>query len=585
MTELRRKLCAIALGAVALACAALAPSGTLPVMYITTAGNEAITSKETYLQATYYLDPMGMEGVEAIGSAEAQQNMQIRGRGNWTWTGFEKKPYRIKLESKTALLGCKKSKHFALLAHADDNHGFMRNAVGFQLSRMIGMPWTPADKPLEVVLNGDYIGLYFLTETIRVDKDRVDIVEQPDLNENPATVSGGWLVEIDNYTNDPHISIPEYDDHNTIFTYKTPEELSTLQSDWLRSNLTEINSEIFAADKSNCAWAEAVDLDILARYYIVQEIVDDYESFHGSCYLNRQLGEAEKWKFGPVWDFGSAFNYDKSQFIYQGREHHQTWIGEMCRFPAFMDAVRSVWAEFVGGNYSDIYGYIDAYAAQIAEAARRDAERWPQYGNADELARAAGVKSFLRKSAAWLCRQWGGQLPPSEKSVTVYFRDNGDPLWSAVKAYVWDDGAGTPLGKWPGSDCTAIELDGEPAWMISFEPEQELGDNAGLIFNNGHSGVEDGNQTIDLRLVNKGIYNRQGLVGTMSGAGSEPTAPADGISIAARPGSLEVSSDSRARLDIYSIDGRRISLSLQPGVNVIPLPRGIYIARGRKFAL
>ncbi len=76
-------------------------SGTLPVMFINTEEGKPITSKTDYLQATYYLDPMGVEGVEAVGSSDNQALMQIRGRGNYTWWGFHKKPYRIKLDKMT----------------------------------------------------------------------------------------------------------------------------------------------------------------------------------------------------------------------------------------------------------------------------------------------------------------------------------------------------------------------------------------------------------------------------------------------------------------------------------------------------
>ena len=173
---------------------AVSPSGTLPVMYITTENNKPITSKEDYLNATYYLDAKGVAGYENIGSATAPLNMEIKGRGNYSWTGFDKKPYRIKLADKQALMGMKKSKHFALLAHADDSNdrkGYLRNAVGFELSKLIGMTYTPDSKPLEVVLNGDYIGLYFLTETIRVGTDRVNIVEQEDEETNSENITGG----------------------------------------------------------------------------------------------------------------------------------------------------------------------------------------------------------------------------------------------------------------------------------------------------------------------------------------------------------------------------------------------------------
>ena len=166
---------------------AVEPSGTLPVLVIETKNRQPIVSKEEYLEGTYYLDPRGCEGVEAFGSAESPLPLQIKGRGNWTWT-FNKKPYRLKLDDKAALLGMNKSKHFALLAHADDNRAFMRNATGFEVSRMSGLPWTPADKPCEVILNGDYIGLYFLTETIRFDKKRVNMT-------NPDDTVDDWLAE------------------------------------------------------------------------------------------------------------------------------------------------------------------------------------------------------------------------------------------------------------------------------------------------------------------------------------------------------------------------------------------------------
>ena len=90
-------------------------SGTLPVLYIN--AEEEVASKETYVKGTYYIDDLGLEGYSSLGSADNPLPLQIKGRGNYTWTGFEKKPYRLKFDSKQTPLGMKKSKHFALLAH------------------------------------------------------------------------------------------------------------------------------------------------------------------------------------------------------------------------------------------------------------------------------------------------------------------------------------------------------------------------------------------------------------------------------------------------------------------------------------
>ena len=356
-------------------------SGTIPVMYINTENKTPITSKEDYLQATYYLDPMGIEGVEALGSADAQLPLEIRGRGNWTWNGFDKKPYRIKLASKTAILGMNKSKHFALMANADDELSGLRNAVGYQLARMIGLPWTPTDKPVEVVLNGEYIGMYMLTETIRVDSDRVDIVEQADEETDATAITGGWLVEIDNYDTDPHVRITEGNGERIIFTYKTPEVLSAEQENYLRSQMTAIDKAIYTKDKSSTTWEEYIDLDRLVRFYIVQEILDNAESFHGSCYMHRQLGSDQKWMFGPVWDFGNTFRRGSGLFIYEYPPYGQTWIGEIAKFPRFEEKVKEVWIEFRENNFDEIYTFIDNFVASYEAAIQADDRRWPDYGS------------------------------------------------------------------------------------------------------------------------------------------------------------------------------------------------------------
>ena len=215
--------------------------GTLPVLHIETEGKKEITSKEEYLNGTYYLDPMGASDVEAIGSKEAPLPLEIKGRGNYTWRDFDKKPYRLKLADKQPLMGLAKNKHFALMAHADDNKGFMRNTIGFYFSEQIGMAWTPKAKPVELVLNGDYKGLYFLTEHIRVDKDRVNIEEQEDNETDPEKITGGWLVEIDNYNEAPYnIEIREGNRHTMWFTYKSPELLSSAQEQFLRAEMERL---------------------------------------------------------------------------------------------------------------------------------------------------------------------------------------------------------------------------------------------------------------------------------------------------------------------------------------------------------
>lgn len=402
-------------------------SGTLPVVYINTENHKDITSKDEYLTADCWVDPRNT-GFVPIGSESEPVLLQIKGRGNYTWIGFDKKPYRLKFDKKQEMLGMKKSKHFVLLAHADDELGFMRNTTGFELSRRLGLPWTPSQQPVELVLNGDYRGLYFLTENIRVDEDRVNIVEQPDLASDPTEITGGWLVEIDNYDTDPHVTI--YDDGgrwgtNLFFTYKTPEELSSEQEKYLKNQMQMLNDMFVSADKSVAPWTEFVDLDQLVRYYIVQEILDDAESFHGSCYLYKDLGEGEKWKFGPVWDFGNSFRRgDSRYFIYERSPFGQAWIGEIAKFDVFQQKLREVWAEFMESDFEGLDTFLKKFTNEISEAARSDYNRWPNYGNRDILSDYDQFTGLLYRRVKWLGEQWDRpyEEPVPDPSTTLYLR-------------------------------------------------------------------------------------------------------------------------------------------------------------------
>ena len=382
-------------------------SGTLPVMYINTENNVPIISKDDYVKATCYVNPMGVEGCPESGTEEAPLTLSIKGRGNWTWLGFDKKPYRLKLAAKAPMLGMKKSKHFVLMAGADDNLGFMRNPLGYELSRRMHVAWTPDCRPVEVVLNGDYIGLYFLTENIRVDADRVNVIEQDDLATQDVT--GGWLVEVDNYNTDPHINVTTPDKSQDIWiTYKSPEVLSKEQEAYLQQQFDAIRDAVYDTDKTSTKWEEFIDIYAMARIYVVRELMQDEEGFHGSFYLHKERGTDTRWVTGPVWDFGNAYgNSNRHKFIWQNPAFECFFIDQIYKFPRFVEAVKNVFGDFYRDEYPTINSFIDNLASTITAAVACDKNRWPAYGNADIAGRAATLKDYLKDKVEWLVQQWG----------------------------------------------------------------------------------------------------------------------------------------------------------------------------------
>ena len=371
-------------------------SGTLPVLYIDTENHSPIVSKEVYLNAFYRLDPMGIEGIEALGTKDEPLPLQIRGRGHSSWKAA-KKPYKIKLEQKTSIMGMPKNKHWALLKPSENT------VAGLQLGHIMNMAWTPSFRPVEVVLNGDYIGLYFLTETIRIDENRVNIYKQQDQETNPDLISGGWLVEVDNYPDECQITIPENNKWNLTLRYHSPENLSNAQLQWLTDEFKAINSTIYSPDKTSTAWEEYIDVESMARFFILQEVMDNPDGFHGSFYLHKDLSNNSKWIAGPIWDL-VCYNRDKSDYTFKMKVHYgftPHWIGEIIQYDSFCKSVKTIWEEVYPNKLNEIFGYIDDMVLPLDAAWRNDCERWNEDPSQTASLRADRIKNALRRNIEW----------------------------------------------------------------------------------------------------------------------------------------------------------------------------------------
>lgn len=403
-------------------------SGTLPIMFINS--EEAITSKETYVNATCYIDALGQEGYESLGTADSPIPLLIKGHGNWTWKAYNKKPYRLKFQDKVSPLGMKENRHFALLAHADDDLVFLRNTCGFELSRLIGLAYTPAQEPVEVVLNGDYVGLYMLTEKIRVGRNRVEITKQADLATDPDEITGGWLLEIDNYVQKSgQIKLdnsPEPD-----FTYHSPEVLSKEQEEYITKFLTATDEAVNNSSAANHTWENYIDMDTLACYYIVREIMDDAESFRGSCFMHKERGKDTKLEFGPVWDFGNSFQRGHNKFIWQDPPYGAMWIKNMYKSSKFKNCVKEIWRPFLGMQYPKLDKAIDDFIERIRYAVDCNVARWPEAYTGPIDSRKQLMKKCLYEKVEFLTKKWGEGIINGIASP-VMTQDN-DPYWYTLE--------------------------------------------------------------------------------------------------------------------------------------------------------
>ena len=396
-------------------------SKTLPIVYVNTENNAEITSTDTLVKMTLYIDSV-VADYPSLGSAQAPIAGTIKGRGNWTWNGFDKKPYKIKFDVKHKVLGMPNNRHWCLMAHADDNLGFLRAYAGFRISKALQMRWTPRTRPVELVLNGQYKGLYFLTEHVRIASNRVKIKEQADNESRADSITGGWLVEIDNYQTVNNIELDEGNGQHVMISLREPDELTNPQRTYIVNQMNALNNALYGNSASTLQ--QLLDLDEAAKFYLVQEIMEDCESYHGSCFLYKDrdtLGVADKWKFGPVWDFGNAYNRHADRWIYDGPIWPQYWIGQLATWPEFQKAVKEQWWIFYHTQKDAVRTKISEMATTITEAAKNDAAVWRNTNNYCDNSNMSGkLSDFLGNydwRINWLYSQWGEGIKPATWGV------------------------------------------------------------------------------------------------------------------------------------------------------------------------
>ena len=392
-------------------------SGTLPVIYVNTDNRQGIYDTETQIPASIYIDSI-VPKYHPLGSASSPIRGTIKGRGNWTWNGFDKKPYKIKFDVKQKVLGMPNNRHWCLMANADDWLGFLKMPGGFRVSKALGLRWTPRTRPVELVLNGQYMGLYFLTEHVRIASNRVKIKEQADGESRADSVTGGWLIEIDNYWSANNFVLYEGNGQDVMISLREPDELSNAQRNYLDNQLTSINEALYGTSSSRLE--QLIDMDEAAKYYLVQEIMEDCEGYHGSCFLYKDrdsMGVADKWKFGPVWDFGNAYDRHQETWIYDNPTFAQYWIGQLATWPVFQQKVQENWWVYYHTQKDSVRTKIQEFAATIMQGAQNDAAKWRNSQNyRDNSNMAERLSDFLWRydwRIQWLYSQWGEGIQPS----------------------------------------------------------------------------------------------------------------------------------------------------------------------------
>ena len=355
----------------------------LPKVYIVTPEGVGITSKTVWLEncSVRIVDECGVENLNATAS--------VKGRGNTTWNVYPKKPYTIKLESKSVVLGMPRHKRWVLLANWMDRT-LLRNDVSFEMARRI-MDWAPRGRFVELYLNGEHQGNYYLCEQIKVDKNRVDIDELKENSDftDKSQITGGYILEYDKNGPNDEINYFYSQVQNYPVTIKEPDE--EVITSWEHPGYLYIQGfvndleQLFEADKDALArWDEIaalIDVTSYIDWWLVHELAYNGEANHPkSCYMYKARNG--KLYAGSVWDFDyGTFSPNSNRLILISSLYYKY----LFKYPEFKLAVKKRWAE-VDDTLADVENYILEQAELIRASNEVNISKWPitQFINHDE---------------------------------------------------------------------------------------------------------------------------------------------------------------------------------------------------------
>lgn len=338
---------------------------------VMTADRQEVTSRDDYIDAT----------LEFIHFSHANDNQtlatEIRGRGNSTWD-MPKKPYKLKLQQKTELLGMPKGKKYALLANYADKT-LLRSEAAFCMARNMGLPHSPQSRTLELRFNDRYDGVYQLTNKTYEAEDLVKADNELDRTPDALGIfEDAFVIELD--------FAQRHDDwfvtaSGIPFQFRSDtndEQILRVEASFDRLEaLISADNDPDRLQKLE----QIVDLQSLADFYLIQEFAANPDGFLSSTYVHR-LRDG-RLTFGPVWDFDQAFgptkhNVDPEGWLIHGRAYNW-YIPALLQEPGFAALVRQRW-QTLFERLPSYQQYMLDSAAILNDAQQRNFERWPILG-------------------------------------------------------------------------------------------------------------------------------------------------------------------------------------------------------------
>ena len=332
---------------------------TLPNVNISTLSGLDITSRTEYVSARVSIDNVPAAQMLSTTAVE------VRGRGNSTWSCFDKKPYKLKFAIKTDLLGMGAARKWVLLANAFDDT-MLRNALAYDLAGNLGVEYVTEFRFVNVFVNGGYRGVYLLCEQTEEGSTRIDVNTS-----KTGEADTGYVLEMWNdaktETEKKTFTIPYVDGilstARCVVISPDEKDINDDQLKFIKDYVRNANHAILKKDWKKIN--ELVEIDTFVNMFLVDTVFLNGDSGY-SYYMYKKAGG--KLCLGPVWDIdqssgSSSHGGSACEGWTRGSKHD--WYEALMQIKEFRELVIARYTEkkeYIQG----IVDRVDEYATKYA---------------------------------------------------------------------------------------------------------------------------------------------------------------------------------------------------------------------------
>lgn len=357
-------------------------SENLPAVFVTVEEKDEIFSLEESSEQKYF-ETGAMQMFDENGELLCESKLEkFKVRGNLTAT-FAKKPFTFTMKEAAGLLGMEPAVKWNLLANATDGT-YIRNKIIRDLAYECIDAYEPQGEFTEVYLNGEFQGLYLLTEAVEIGENRLEI--DPEQN---------WFVEMELHFRTREDETEMITEQGQHFIIHTDKPVSSGEKAQILERLNDVEGALFAENGisaiSGKSIDELIDMESFAEAWLVEELSGDHDIGIASQFAYAAKESDSVWYAGPVWDFdGIMGNVNKPMYAIPEAltgvvemsgaaddPNQNRWLAAMWRHPEFQELVKSKYTEVFRDEYEEILlKGIDEYIQVIRRSAVLDEFRW-----------------------------------------------------------------------------------------------------------------------------------------------------------------------------------------------------------------